>query len=236
MESNLACLQCHQTFEKNLEQHTHHLANSSGSLCYNCHMPYTTYGLLKALRSHQISNPGVQASLQTGRPNSCNLCHLDKTLDWTAQNLSAWYKISPPDLPAEDKSVAASILWALKGDAGQRALIAWHMGWQPARETSGDSWLAPYLATLIQDPYAAVRYIASRSLKRLPAYESFSYDYIAAPDELHRAGTRALELWKNSAKPSANTALLLEKDGHLEEGAMEALLKSRNNRAVDLHE
>jgi len=70
----------------------------------------------------------------------------------------------------------------------------------------------------------------------LPAYKSFSYDYIAAPDELHRAGTRALGLWKNSANTSANTALLLKKDGHLEEGAVEALLKSRNNRAVDLHE
>jgi hypothetical protein len=167
------------------------------------------------LRSHLISNPSVQESLLTGRPNSCNLCHLDKTLDWTAQNLSAWYKISPADLSAEDKNVAASVLWALKGDAGQRALIAWHMGWQPAREASGDSWLAPYLATLIQDPYAAVRYIASRSLKRLPAFESFSYDYIAAPDELHRASTRALELWENSSKRSANAALLL-KDGQLE--------------------
>src|SRR5207248_2106695 len=118
----------------------------------------------------------------------------------------------------------------------QRALIAWHMGWQPARAASGDSWLAPYLATLLDDPYAAVRYIASRSLKRLPAYESFSYDYIAAGDELHRASARALELWKNTPRPPANTVLLLKKDGQLEEGAVQALLKSRNNRPLDLHE
>ncbi len=93
MASNAACLQCHSSFEKRPEQHTHHLAGSSGSLCYNCHMPYTSYGLLKALRSHQISNPTVKASLQTGRPNACNLCHLDKSLRWTAQNLFAWYGI-----------------------------------------------------------------------------------------------------------------------------------------------
>src|SRR5258708_4673837 len=41
MESNLACLQCHKSFEKNVPEHTHHTAGSSGSLCYNCHMPYT---------------------------------------------------------------------------------------------------------------------------------------------------------------------------------------------------
>jgi len=32
MESNAACLQCHPSFEKGPEQHTHHAAGSSGSL------------------------------------------------------------------------------------------------------------------------------------------------------------------------------------------------------------
>ena len=67
--------------------HTRHRADSSGSSCYNCHMPFTTYGLLKTIRSHQISSPSVQSTLATGRPNACNLCHLDKTLAWTAQYL-----------------------------------------------------------------------------------------------------------------------------------------------------
>src|SRR5262245_35507385 len=236
MDSNSACLQCHQSFAKNLEQHTHHSLNSTGSLCYNCHMPYTSYGLLKALRSHQISNPSVQESLQTGRPNACNLCHLDKTLDWTGQQLSAWYKIPQQSLLQEDKTVAASILWALKGDAGQRALIAWHMGWKPAREISGDSWLAPYLAPLLEDPYSAVRYIAGRSLKRLPGYENFRYDYVTAPDELHRARERAFETWTKTAKPSANAALLLAPDGQPEQDSFAALLSARDNRVLELHE
>ena len=29
------------------------------SRCYNCHMPYTTYGLLKTIRSHTVSSPSV---------------------------------------------------------------------------------------------------------------------------------------------------------------------------------
>ena len=63
------------------------------------------------------------------------------------------------------------LLWLLRGDAGQRALIAWSMGWTPAREASGAGWMAPFLSTLLIDPYAAIRYIAGRSLRRLPEYE-----------------------------------------------------------------
>jgi predicted CXXCH cytochrome family protein len=236
MESNAACVQCHSTLAKDLTQHTHHSAGSSGSLCYNCHMPYTTYGLLKALRSHQISNPSVQASLQTGRPNACNLCHLDKTLAWTAQNLSKWYGIPAENLSPEESAIAASILWALKGDAGQRALIAWHLGWKPAQEASNASWFPPYLAPLLEDPYPAVRYIAGRSLQRLPGYETFSYDFVAASEDLHRSSQRALEIWTRTAKPFASASLLIGKDGRPDREAVEALLKSRNNRVVELFE
>jgi predicted CXXCH cytochrome family protein len=237
MEGNEACLQCHQSLAKNLSQHTHHAADSTGSLCYNCHMPYTAYGLLKAIRSHQVSSPSVKSTLQSGRPNACNLCHLDKTLDWTSQRLSAWYQTPPEQLSAQDKNVAASILWALKGDAGQRALAAWHMGWGPAVEASGSSWLAPYLATLLDDPYPVVRYIAGRSLKRLPGFTTFSYDYIApAPGELQHSRERALDIWRHTGKPQGNPALLLDRNGAWQQEAVEPLLKARNNFTMELLE
>ena len=236
METNDACLQCHQSFAKNVEQHTHHAAGSEGSLCYNCHMPHTTYGLMKAIRSHQISSPSVKTSLQTGRPNACNLCHLDKTLDWTSQKLATWYKISPERLSAEDNTVAASVLWALKGDAGQRALIGWHMGWKPARVASRETWIAPFLALLLDDPYSAVRYIAGRSLRRLPGFGQFPYDYIAAAPELGLSRERAMELWGKSQKSVGDNALLIDPKGALERDAIEEILKSRDNRVVELLE
>jgi predicted CXXCH cytochrome family protein len=236
MESNAACLPCHEKMAVNLEQHTHHAAGSSGSLCYNCHMPYTSYGLLKALRSHQISNPSVTASLQAGRPNACNLCHLDKTLAWTAQTLSKWYRIPREEVSEEDKSTAASILWLLKGDAGQRALLAWHMGWKPARDASGSDWLAPYLATLLNDPYPSVRYIAARSLKRLPGFDALAYDYIGPPEEWAQAGQRALARWMKTARPPDAPALLMDKAQGLDIRAVERLLRSRNDRVVQLNE
>ena len=97
MRGNQACLQCHEPARFETPAHTHHPTASSGSRCYNCHMPYTTYGILKAIRSHQIDTPTVQASLQTGRPNACNQCHLDKTLDWAASHLEEWYDVPKPE-------------------------------------------------------------------------------------------------------------------------------------------
>ena len=99
--------------------HTHHLADSSGSNCYNCHMPHTAYGLLKAIRNHTISSPDLKRELTVDRPNACNQCHLDKTLKWTAEHLRDWYSIDAPELDAEQSEVAASILWLLKGKRGQ---------------------------------------------------------------------------------------------------------------------
>jgi hypothetical protein len=164
MAGNEACVQCHSTFQSNISAHTHHGPQSSGSTCYNCHMPYTSYGLLRALRSHQISSPDVGVVIQTGRPDACSLCHLDKSLRWTAEHLEHWYGIASPPLDPDEASIAASLLWLLRGDAGQRALGAWAMGWAPARQASGDSWMAPYLGILRDDPYDAVRIIAGRSL------------------------------------------------------------------------
>jgi hypothetical protein len=107
-------------------------------------MPYTTYGLLKTIRSHQISSPSVKATLETGRPDACNLCHLDKTLAWTAEYLEKWYATPKPQLGDEEQSVAASLLWLLKGDAGQRAIVAQSLGWAPAQQASGTAWIAPF--------------------------------------------------------------------------------------------
>ena len=106
MEKNEACFQCHKSFRENLAAHTHHESDSSGSLCYNCHMPHTTYGVLSAIRSHQVSSPRVSDQLATGRPNACSLCHLDQTLAWSGTWLREWYKQPLPVLGTDESSVA----------------------------------------------------------------------------------------------------------------------------------
>ena len=236
MESNAACLPCHQKLAANVPAHTHHTAGSSGSLCYNCHMPYTTYGLMKGLRSHQISSPNLKTTVVTGRPDACNLCHLDKTLAWTGQHLKAWYGTPIEELTPENQTFAASILWATKGDAGQRALMAWHMGWEPARAVSGTGWFAPYLAVLMEDPYPPVRFMAARSLKLEPGFAKLDYDFVAPPSRLHQASEGALATWLAGAKPVDNPSLLLRSESRLDRAALASLLRARNNRIVELNE
>jgi hypothetical protein len=170
-------------------------------------MPHTTYGLLKTIRSHQISSPSVQATVETGRPNACNLCHLDKTLGWTADYLEQWYGESRPALGDDEESVAAAVLWLLKGDAGQRAIVAQAMGWAPAQEASGSAWLAPYLALTQKDQYDAVRLIASRSLRTLPTF-------------------------RREQLPRGNTQLLINADATFDAARVNRLVRERNNRRL----
>lgn len=238
MESNEACLQCHEDFRSSIEQHTHHKASSSGSLCYNCHMPHTTYGLLKAIRSHQIDSPSAQSYQATGRPTACNLCHLEKTLGWTAKHLTEWHGQPPVNLTEEDGSIAAAVQMALRGDAGQRALYAWHMGWEPAQQTSGSEWMAPYLAELLNDPYAVVRYIAGRSLRRLEGFENLDFDYVGDSEIRLQAQRSALEIWRaqQTAISEPNSALLLEPEGKLNLHKFTELLKRRDDKSMDLQE
>ena len=238
MEGNAACLQCHAALGTNLPEHTKHQVGSTGSECYNCHMPYTTYGLLRALRSHQISSPDVASSVSTGRPNACNTCHLDKTLAWTADRLQAWYGTPRVPLTPEQQAVAASLLWLLKGDAGQRALAAWSMGWQPAQQASGTNWMTVPLAMLLNDPYDPVRQITYRSLRTLPGFEGFSYDFLAP--SMTRMGdiVRALDESRRVQGGARRTdpELLLDAAGASRMDAIIALGLQRNDRPIVLRE
>jgi len=183
MNTDQACLQCHEKLAKNVTQHTKHAAGSSGSRCYNCHMPYTSYGLLTAMRSHRIDVPNVQSTVDTGRPNACTSCHLDKSLGWAAAQLQARYGISAPELTEDQRTVDASLLLAMTGDAGQRALVAWAAGWPEAVAASPQAALPALLGQLMEDPYDAVRYIAERSLRSLPSVDTrdLAYDFTAQP-------------------------------------------------------
>ncbi len=242
MEGNQACLQCHAKYRDEtaaLTAHTRHKADSPGSLCYNCHMPHTTYALLKSIRSHQIDSPTVRTTLQTGRPNACNLCHLDQTLDWTARTLTEWYGQPKAELNTEQTSTAASLLWLLKGDAGQRALAAWHLGWEPARRASDEHWQAPHLALLLDDPYSAVRYIAHKSLRQLPGFADFAFDFVGPSEARGRAKEQAFNRWiQQRSKPVEKNlaARLLKADGQPDQSAVARLLAERDDRPMRLRE
>jgi len=235
---NGACLQCHQPLAANLPAHTHHDAKSAGSLCYNCHMPYTTYGLLKTIRSHTVGIPTVRESVETGRPNACNLCHLDRTLTWTADALRRWYNTPEVALGSDEQSTAASLLWLLKGDAGQRAIVAQAMAWPPAQEVAGTEWMAPYLAQLLEDPYDAVRFTAIRSLKSLPGFAAAPLEVVATPGARRQSQLQVMSTWDRIRPRPARTSpeLLMTPNGDVDIPRVLAMLRQRNNRLMLLRE
>jgi hypothetical protein len=239
MDGDKACTSCHASIRADIGAHTKHKAGSSGSSCYNCHMPYTTYGLLKTIRSHTISSPSVQETLETGRPNACNLCHLDKTLGWASEHMERWYGAPRAPLGADESSIAMSILWALRGDAGQRAILAQAMGWPPAQQASGTAWMAPYLSQLLDDPYDAVRFIAGRSITTLPGFESFRYDFVQPSKSRYDRQLEAMRFWdrERAGRASAGApGLLLDEAGRLQVSEVLRILRGRDNRRVLLRE
>lgn len=210
MDGDQACLQCHTQFRGHVTQHTFHAESSEGSRCYNCHMPNTSYGLMKAMRTHRIDVPDARSTASTGRPNACNACHLDRSLGWAADQLQARYGIAPPELDADQREVPAAWLLALRGDAGQRALIAWAAGWAPAIAASREADLPALLGVLMDDPYDAVRYIAERSLRSLPGLAldraALDYDFVRAPNQRAPVAARVAELARTQPQDRARTA------------------------------
>jgi len=243
MGGDAACLQCHGGFAEALEEHTHHPVDSAGSRCYNCHMPHTSYGLLTAMRSHTIDSPNLAATVATERPNACNLCHLDRTLEWTGEYLAQWYgqpREALGQLTNDQRQVSAVVLDLLEGDAGQRALAAWALGWDPALATSGtDSWTAPFLGHLLGDPYAAVRFIAQRSLRRQGPYRTFEYDFIAPPEVRAQARDQVIRHWLAQPWRAGSTwgvPILIAPDGTLDVETLSRLSARRDDRPIALGE
>lgn len=88
------------------------------------------------------------------------------------------------------------MLWLLKGDAGLRALTAWHYGWKEAQEASGVNWQVPLLARLLEDPYSAVRFITARSLKSYQGLDDLEFDFLAESSTWKTSIEKALTAWE----------------------------------------
>ncbi len=96
--TNALCLTCHGPGKNvgpsytTISEHTHHAAASTGSQCINCHMPKTGENSVGAeARDHTFNFVSPAVSLGTKNPNSCNLCHADKTPEWALDQAKKWY-------------------------------------------------------------------------------------------------------------------------------------------------
>jgi hypothetical protein len=161
---------------------------------------------------------------------------LDKTVAQIGETLTEWYGHEPPPEMADDLEAALTIAHALRGDAVQRATAAWHMGWGPAIQTSGNHWQAYYLAILLEDPYAAVRSIAYEMLRKMPGFADFEYDYTGSDAHRAKAVDRAKTLWTARSGVLADAPALLHDEGMVNESKVDTLRGRRDNTFVRVNE
>ncbi|HEU4576953.1 MAG TPA: cytochrome c3 family protein [Polyangiaceae bacterium] len=239
--SDAACANCHAEIAAAGAAHSHHAESSSGSACVNCHMPYTSYALLGAVRSHRITKPSAAPATTGLSPNACNGCHLDHSLEWTRGWLERWYS-SPPSStqpgPAALPGGGAAALALLSGDAATRVVVAAQLGWEPAQRASGSGWQAQLLVAALDDPYAAVRFVAARSLRGLRGFAELDYDFIADRGQRLAAQERARARAEQLAQPvsSGSGELTLDAAGRFPPELLIQLARSRDPRPVRIAE
>jgi predicted CXXCH cytochrome family protein len=85
------CLQCHTPGKYASASHRHH-DNVSGSIpCVSCHMPERSYMVVDRRHDHSFRIPRPDLSVKIGTPNACNDCHRDKSAQWAASAVEAWF-------------------------------------------------------------------------------------------------------------------------------------------------
>ncbi len=130
LAGNAVCLQCHGS-QPNPAQpayaaaagafdtpaHHFHPAGSAGAQCVACHMPAKTYMQIQPRPDHSLRVPRPDLSVKLGTPNACNACHTDKSAQWAADRVAAWYGSKRRQDPHYGEVFAAAR--AGQPDAGQ---------------------------------------------------------------------------------------------------------------------
>ncbi len=85
------CSRCHASLVESVEQHSRHEAAGEGSSCVACHMPRTVSGVKATMRDHSLAVPVPENTRDYGIPNACNLCHDERSPQWAAEHIQAWF-------------------------------------------------------------------------------------------------------------------------------------------------
>jgi len=119
LPGDLVCAQCHPAERYAAKTHHFHAEDGNGARCTACHMPTTQYMVVHARHDHSMRVPRPDLSVALGTPNACNQCHADRTPQWAAEQVEAWYR-----RPARGwQRYALALAAARAGRAGAEALL-----------------------------------------------------------------------------------------------------------------
>ena len=180
------CITCHQDLQSTQAANAHSRHTPDQASCLDCHMPRIVQGFGIANRTHRIASPTDPKILGTGMPNACNLCHLDKSLAWTQNELQKiWGKQVPLsqsltkqfgsnlDKPAGDAWLSHSVSLVKLVTASAYANSKW-----------GKDKL-PHLITSLNDPNAYNRYSYFQNIEKILGQKISNDEYtITGPPQL----------------------------------------------------
>ncbi|MCL4225485.1 MAG: cytochrome c family protein [Myxococcales bacterium] len=177
-----ACTRCHAALADPAAAAAHGRHPPGAASCLDCHLPRLVTGVGAFVRSHRISSPGDPAMLAAGAPGACNLCHLDRSIRWTVDELRrGWGVALAPDAAwgraYGDLDHPVGLAWLTRGAPPVRLAAA------AAFARHGDRAALPALVAYLDDPVAHDRMwllLAIEALlgRRLTARE---YDPLAPP-------------------------------------------------------
>jgi len=156
--------------------------------CQGCHMPRTTYGLLRGMISHRITTPEPGALVgRDDAPDACTQCHVDQARSWAAVSMQA-LGLRGVAAPTDDGAPRISRVERdlVGGDPVQRALAA-HALARPEAVGARERRVRA-LVDALEDDYPAVRWFAHRGLLALvtrPALRAWldRFDFMADVSE-----------------------------------------------------
>jgi predicted CXXCH cytochrome family protein len=123
------CTQCHSSRQPAAagqqfaaESHTFHKMDSAGSRCINCHMSDVNWRLLIRRRDHTYKPPVPELTSAYGIPNACTTCHDNRSPEWAARQMDAWWGDSARR--QSEVAVANTMYRAGSGDTSVAAALA----------------------------------------------------------------------------------------------------------------
>nr|MBA3455994.1 hypothetical protein [Deltaproteobacteria bacterium] len=149
-----ACTTCHPALADpaSARLHAGHEARTS---CLDCHMPKVVMGIDRFVRTHRISSPTNPKVLATAGPNACNLCHLDRSIAWTVDELrrefevrldpQGWKSYGDPETPVGE-------VWLTSAEPALRLIAAAAYARSPLGKLMVDE-----ITRGLSDPLAHVR-------------------------------------------------------------------------------
>ncbi|HLY73376.1 MAG TPA: ammonia-forming cytochrome c nitrite reductase subunit c552, partial [Planctomycetota bacterium] len=195
-----ACVGCHTKLQSPAASQAHGRHDPKSASCLDCHMPRIVHGFDEMNRTHRISSPTEKGILESGMPNACNLCHLDRSLAWTRDALAqGWGKrIVLPDYLEEYFGAGhrspAGEAW-LAQPIGMQRVVA---GAAYARSPLGKRAL-PGLLKSLEEPNAYVRARSLQNVERVlgRSLDEKEYNLTGPPEERRQQVQRLLKQYSD---------------------------------------